>query len=449
MTFTAEELARATGGDLRRPGPAGAIVTDTRRLEPGSWFLALRGDRFDGHEFLDHARMAGCAGVIVDSAPEDWDRGLLVVPDTLVALQDCARFVRRDLRCPVVGITGSAGKTTTRAMVAEVLSALGRVHQTEGNLNNHIGLPLTLLAAPADVDVLVIEMGMSAPGEIALLQDICQPDLRLITNVSAAHLEGTGSLQGVASCKQELFDGAREGDVLLVNQDDPLVRAMPLPEGVRVVRYGSETGCDLRLRLAQVDAESLDTRVQLELPDGDTLVARIPSPGHHLALDALAAAAVGWALRVPKEAIAEGLSRYRPVGMRMRVEQRAGLTVLNDAYNANPASMKAALDTLAGLTGRRRVALLGDMLELGATEAEAHREIAEYAASLGLDLLGLCGPRMGAQRPDASGLVRAEDSQALGAAVAGLLRPGDVVLVKGSRGARMERVLLQLDHEED
>jgi UDP-N-acetylmuramoyl-tripeptide--D-alanyl-D-alanine ligase len=449
MIFTAEELARATGGELRQRGPSGSIVTDSRRLEPGSWFLALRGDRFDGHDFLGHARLAGCAGVIVDTAPEDWELGLLVVPDTLVALQDCARFVRRDLRCPVVGITGSAGKTTTRAMVAEVLSGLGRVHQTQGNLNNHIGLPLTLLATPVDADVLVLEMGMSAPGEIALLQDICQPDLRVITNVSAAHLEGTGSLEGVAACKQELFDGAREGDVLLVNQDDPLIRRMPLPEGVRVIRYGSEIGCDLRLRLARVDADHLATHVQLDFPGGHTVTAQIPSPGHHLALDALAAAAVGWALRIPEADIAEGLARYQPVGMRMRVEQRGGLTLLNDAYNANPASMKAALDTLAGLTGRRRVALLGDMLELGEGELEAHREIAEHAASLGLELLGLCGPRMGAQRPEQPGLVVAEDSVALGQAVAGLLQPGDVVLLKGSRGARMERVLLQLDHEED
>ncbi len=378
MTFNGSELAQATGGRLRIDGPSGPVLTDTRRVEPGSWFLALRGDRFDGHDFLSHAAAAGCVGVVAEAAPSDWNRGLVLVDDTLRALQDCASAARSIMEVPVVGITGSAGKTTTRAMIGEVLATLGRVHQTEGNLNNHIGVPLTLLATPLDADVLVLEMGMSAPGEIAQLQAIGRPTHRLITNVSAAHLQGTGSLGVIAACKQELFDGARPGDTVLVNDDDHRVRSMPLPEGVRMLRYGSQQGVDVRLIHAELDLNRLHTLVQLEI-HGESLTARVPSPGRHLALDACAAAAVGWVLGVDTDSIAAGLGRYQPVGMRMRVEQRGGITVLNDAYNANPASMRAALETLAAIRGRRRVALLGDMLELGAGEDQAHREIVELA----------------------------------------------------------------------
>ena len=442
MTLTGRELAAATHGELVCDGPGGPIITDTRRLVQGSWFLALRGDRFDGHDFLAHAGAAGCAGIVAEQAPEGWSLGFVRVSDTQRALQDCASSVREGLEVPVVGITGSAGKTTTRAMVAEVLSGLGVVHQTQGNLNNHIGLPLTLLATPPDADVLVLEMGMSAPGEIALLQGIGRPTHRLITNVGVAHLEGTGSIEGVAACKQELFDGAAEGDTLLLNDDDPWVRAMPVPEGVRVLRYGSQHGVDVRLTHTQLDTARLHTLVQLDLA-GQSVTARVPSPGRHLALDACAAAAVGWSLGVAPDDIAAGLSRYEPVGMRMRVEQRGAITVLNDAYNANPASMRAALETLASIEGRRRIALLGDMLELGSNEEEAHREAVALALSLGLEQVALAGPRMG--RHATSQTLAAADSSELARLLRGTLRPGDVVLVKGSRGARMERALEALD----
>jgi UDP-N-acetylmuramoyl-tripeptide--D-alanyl-D-alanine ligase len=440
MTFTGAEIAAATAGNLLADGPHGPILTDTRRLHAGAWFLALRGDRFDGHDFLAHADAAGCAGVIVDAAPENWTRGLVQVPDTLRALQDCASAVRADLNVPVIGITGSAGKTTTRAMVAEVLAGRGRVHQTQGNLNNHIGLPLTLLELSPDADIVVVELGMSAPGEIAVLQAISRPTHRLITNVSAAHLEGTGSLAGVAACKQELFDGALPGDTLLINDDDPFVREMPVPEGVRVVRYGSEPGVDVRLIHAQLDLANLHTLVQLEVR-GEPLTARIPSPGRHLALDACAAAAVGWSLGIDNDAIRDGLGRYAPVGMRMRVEHRGGLTVLNDAYNANPASMRAALETLAAIQGRRRVALLGDMLELGSGEEEAHRETVVLAAELGLERVALTGPRLAAHANLLPGALVASDSRELAQLLREELCDGDVVLIKGSRGMRMERSL--------
>ncbi|MCB9761947.1 MAG: UDP-N-acetylmuramoyl-tripeptide--D-alanyl-D-alanine ligase [Alphaproteobacteria bacterium] len=444
MRLTAAQLAEATGGTLLAEGPPGPVVTDTRKLQPGDWFLALRGDRFDGHDFLGRAADADCAGVIVDTAPEEWARGLLRVDDTLVALQDCGRWVRRGFTGPVVGVTGSAGKTTSRVMIAEVLAHLGLVHQNEGNLNNHFGLPMTLLALEPGAAAMVLEMGMSGPGEIALLQDIGRPTVRLITNVSAAHTQGTGGVEGVARCKQEMFDGAAPGDVLVVNDDDPHVRAMPHPPGVRVLRYGSSPGCDVQLQSITVDAATLSTTLRASLPGGP-VEAVIPSPGRHIGLSALGAAAVGAALDLPISAIAAGLARYRPVGMRMRVERRGGLVVLNDAYNANPASMRGALETLAALPGRR-IALLGDMLELGDIEAEAHAEVVALAGRLGLDLLGLAGPRMVAQAENVgeTPVIVARDAAELGPKVAPRLRSGDVVLLKGSRGARMERILQAL-----
>jgi len=449
MILTPKQMAEATGGDLRSDASAGPIQTDTRSLAEGDWFLALRGDNFDGHAFLGDAADAGCAGVIVDDVPAGWERGLLVVDDTLRALQDCAAAVRETVAGPVVAVTGSAGKTTTRALIESVLQVAGPVHATDGNFNNHVGLPLTLLAMPPEARVLVLEMGMSAPGEIERLQEIARPTVRLITNVSLAHTLGAGDLEGVAACKQELFDGAQPGDLLVVNAEDPYVAAMPRPPGTRLMLYGSSQGCDVRLINAQVDPVAFTTRATVELPS-QIIEIELAAPGRHMAIDACAAAAVAHALGVDALSIVRGLAAWSPVGMRMRVERLpGGVVVLNDAYNANPASTSAALDALAASGGSRHIALLGDMLELGGAEAAAHEDMVRLASGLGLAVLGLVGPRYGAVAPLAKDLANgevllAEDAAALGTLIQGHLQDGDVVLLKGSRGMRMERVLEQL-----
>jgi UDP-N-acetylmuramoyl-tripeptide--D-alanyl-D-alanine ligase len=450
MRFEAAEIARATGGRLVNRGPAGPVGTDTRRIQPGDWFLALAGERFDAHDFLGVADAARCAGVIAQRVPEGWTRGFVQVPDTLVALQDLGRAVRKDCNLPVIGITGSAGKTTTRAMIGCALAPLGRIHQTAGNLNNHIGLPLTLLSAPLDASAWVLEMGMNHAGEIALLQDICRPTIRLITNVGAAHLEGLGSIEGVARAKGELFDGAQPGDICIVNADDAHVASLPIPPGVEVIRYGSSMGVDIRLTDAAVDPATLSTRYRVETPNG-VVFGQIPSPGLHLASNACAAIAVALAVHVPNDTLSKSIATYEPVGMRQRVEAGPhGIRVINDAYNANPLSTRAALDTLAAVAGTRRVALLGDMLELGPGEAEGHRDMLSHALGLKLDLIGVAGPRytQAALGLGVSGkVVCAPDAEALAAAIRTKLAPGDLVLLKGSRGLAMERILQALHTE--
>ena len=452
MIFDAAQIASATRGRLVSTGAAGPVMTDTRRLQRDGWFVALSGDKFDGHDFLTHAQVAGCAGAVVSDVarvPKSWNAGLVVVDDTLVALQDLGRAARHAFVGPVVGITGSAGKTTTRVMITEVLSGEGtsvrRAHHTQGNLNNHIGVPLTLCAMPPDAEVMVIEMGMNHPGEIALLQEIALPDVRVITNVGAAHVEGCGSLAGVARAKQELFDGARPGDVCIVNDSDEWIANMAIPPGVRVVRYGRGEDCEIRLTDVSVDAERLQTRLRVETPEG-AVRAVLDVPGVHLAECALAAIAVGFVLRVPRNSIGPSLGRYKPEGMRNRVERVHGVVVIDDAYNANPISMAAALRTLATLSTGNAVAALGDMLELGSSEAESHRDVLRLGQSLGLTLC-VTGPRMRRAAEDVgasfgTGTIRIfDDVEQLSAELAGLLPPGSSLLIKGSRGSRMERVL--------
>jgi UDP-N-acetylmuramoyl-tripeptide--D-alanyl-D-alanine ligase len=447
VIFDARQLATATGGVLHTAASAGPICTDTRVTGEGDWFLALKGPNFDANDFLERAVASGAVGVIAERVPPGWTAGFIQVPDGLEALQNIGRHVRAGYRGPVVAITGSAGKTTTRALVSLALSPLGTIHQTSGNLNNHIGLPLTLVAAPVGAAAWVLELGMNHAGEIHALQAICQPTIRLITNVGAAHLEGLGSIDAVARAKGELFDGARPGDVLCLNADDPRVAALPLPEGCRVIRYGESKDSDVRLTDAAVDPVALQTRFRVETPSGRVL-GRIDSPGLHLAHNACAAVAIARVLRVPFDEIGPALNRYAPVGMRLRIEDGpGGIRVINDAYNANPMSMAAALRTLAAVPrtdGVRRIALLGDMLELGGDEHAQHAAMIDLAASLDLDLVGLAGPRFAkAAGPDANHLL-APDAVSLGKAVRDHLSPGDVVLLKGSRGMALEHILQEL-----
>lgn len=436
-------IAVATGGEVVRDAPAGDVLTDTRSLGPGSWFLALKGDRFDGHRFLEAAEAAGAVGCVVSEAVPGWTGGIVRVEDTTKALQDLGRHARSTWQCPVVGLTGSSGKTTTRALTALALSPLGEVHQTKGNLNNHLGVPMTLLAGPVDPAAVVVEMGTSSPGEIGFLCDIAQPTVRLIVNVGPAHLEELGGLDGVATEKGAIFATARAGDILCVNIDDPYVAAMPRPPGTCVVTWGRSDGAAVQLIDLEVDGEAMTARARYDVA-GEQVEICLPTPAPHVALDAAGALAVALACGVDARAAAAAMEGYAPVGMRLRVEEPLpGVTVLNDAYNANPASMKAALSVLAGLPGRR-VAVLGDMLELGPDELAWHRDVITAAEESGLDLVVLAGERMStvAESVPPAGERWVTSPLEAGRRLAGWLRAGDRVLLKGSRGARVEQVLL-------
>ena len=451
ITFTGRDIAEITDGRLTKDAPAGRICTDTRAVQPGDWFLAFVGERFDGHDFLATAIERGAVGVIVSREVEGISVGCVKVPDTLVAYQALGRHRRRELTVPVVGLTGSSGKTTTRALVACALHSLAPVHQTVANLNNHIGVPLTLLQTPNAAKVVVVEMGTSSPGEIEVLAHIAEPDVRMIVNVGPAHLLELGGLEGVRTEKGALFRTARPGDRCCVNIDDPHVALIKVPALAKAITWGLDPRATIRLVKSTLLPESLSTHAVFDTPQG-RVEATIPAPGAHIAHNAAGALAVAHALGLDLKTAAKGLSRYEAVGMRMKAERtHAGALVLNDAYNANPASMKASLDVLAALPGRR-VAVLGDMLELGPNEDDYHAEVAAHAGALGVELVVLVGRLMGTQGPCVAGAGEVWSFADPATALSELrrwVRGSDVLLVKGSRGARMEQVVQGLMEDPD
>jgi UDP-N-acetylmuramoyl-tripeptide--D-alanyl-D-alanine ligase len=326
--------------------------------------------------------------------------------------------------------------------MACALSPLGDIHQTVGNLNNHFGVPMTLVAAPEGASASVVEMGTSGPSEIALLSSIGRPDIRLIVTIGASHLEELGGLAGVAQEKGALFRDARPGDICCVNLDDPYIRAMIVPSHASVITYGAAEDARVRMLEARIDPVSLSTQVAFEI-DGKTYFCELPTPGVHIAHNAAGALAVALAAGVDPGQACEAMTAYEPVGMRMAIESLPkGVTAFNDAYNANPTSMEASLRMFASLPGRK-VAVLGDMLELGEDEARYHDEIAELAVRLRLDRVLLVGPRMSLalQGVDAGRVERAVDGTLLAGPLADWLGAGDRVLFKGSRGAKVERIL--------
>lgn len=439
MRFDAAAIAAATGG-VAHGDATGWIGTDTRVGLDGAWFVALQGARFDAHDHL--ASAAGAAGAVLARPVDGWDRPWVQVDDTTRALADLGRAARARLAVPVVGLTGSAGKTTTRALIACALAQLGRVHQTVGNLNNHLGVPMTLLATPADAAAVVVEMGTSSPGEIGLLAEIARPTARLIVNVGHAHLEELGGLDGVAREKGALFDTAGPDDLVAINLDDPRIAAMRPPG--RQVTWGRHPAAHVRLLRAEVDPERFVTRAVWRTPVGE-VESILPTLGDHIAHNAAGALAIAWGLGLDVGRAALDLGHYETVGMRLLpVALPGGVVALNDAYNANPTSMRASLGVLASLPGRR-VAVIGDMLELGSAEAELHAEVVRYARDLDLDLLVFVGPRMAAAAETTGGVSAsvwaASDGLAVVPALSAWLAAGDRVLFKGSRSTRVERIL--------
>jgi UDP-N-acetylmuramoyl-tripeptide--D-alanyl-D-alanine ligase len=407
--------------------------------------VPLRGERFDGHDFLIQAARRGAAACLVEEVVSGFPVPVVRVGDTLSALGDLAQGLRREFAGPVVAVTGSSGKTTTKEMLAAILAQTARGLKSEGNFNNLIGLPLTLCRLAAEDHWAVLEMGMSARGEIARLAEIAEPTVGIITNVGPAHLESLHGLEGVARAKGELFAALKAGTVAVVNADDEKVAGIPIANGVRRLSFGSSPTAEVRAEGVCVSNGGVTFR--LVLPAG-TWPVRLALPGRHNVANALAAAAAAVALEVSPENIVRGLEGCRNCPNRMElIRLGEGSVLLEDSYNANPLSVRAALQALDELGGGgRRIAVLGDMLELGAEAASHHREIGTEAARRS-DLLLLLGDwaketaagAFSAGMPPERVAVTASHEEAV-ARLRAWLHAGDRILVKGSRGMRMERV---------
>ncbi|MBI2893034.1 MAG: UDP-N-acetylmuramoyl-tripeptide--D-alanyl-D-alanine ligase [Deltaproteobacteria bacterium] len=455
--FSIDEITRATGGDARGCVglQASGVFTDTRSPIAGGVFVALRGERFDAHDFLPAAKAGGAAVLVVErgrSAPSG--APVVEVDDTSRALGDLAAAHRRRSSAAALAITGSVGKTSVKNLVGAICRQVAPTLVTEGNLNNQVGLPLTIFQLSPEHRFAVLELGTSSPGEIARLAGIALPDVAIITCIGSSHLEGLGSIEGVQAEKGALFAALGTRGIGVVNALDPRV----LAEAARLTRerkitYGTEDA-DVRLRSTH-DQGPEGAAIVLDTPRG-RVEARLRLVGAHQVSNALGATAAALALGIEPAAIAAGIESVRPASGRMApVAARCGALVLDDTYNANPESMRAAFETLASLaSASRRLVVLGEMLELGSESRAAHRALGELVARIGVRGLVACGPSAKdvadsavAGGLDARSVSTFESSGAAAGEIGPMVRPDDVVLVKGSRGMRMERVVQALTEE--
>ncbi len=433
--FDALGLARAVGGELVRESSLrirGAAV-DSRRVEEGNAFFALPGERTDGHRFLDDAVKRGAAALVVTQDVADhagWgDAAVIRVDDALSALHRAAAEWRNRFNPLVVGITGSLAKTSTKEQIAEVLSERWNVLRNTANENNEVGLPLTMLRMGPEHDVAVLEMGMYEPGDIALLAALARPSIGVVTAVRSTHIARAGSLDEIERGKRELVEALTAGGTAILNADDPRVARMAthLAEGVRVVTYGFDEAADVTAaHVISLGFEGMEFELRAA---GDAIDVRIPALGRHGVHNALAAAAVGVVAGLELPVIARGLARAWQAPHRSTVIDLGPIKVLDDSYNAAPDSMIAALNLLASLPAKRRVAFLGEMLELGETSTAEHRRVEQRAREVADVFVGI-GPY--SQPADRSTVIDGIDR---------MVQPGDLVLIKGSRGAAMDELI--------
>lgn len=429
---------RLIGDDVDVQG----VAIDTRRIQPGDLFVAIKGERVDGHDFLADAQSRGAVAALV-TRKVDAPLPQVVVEDTALALGDLASAVRAQSNVRVIGITGSNGKTTVKTLTASILSRHGRTHVNAGNYNNELGLPLTLLAMPQDTEYAVLEMGAGKPGDIAYLAAIARPDIGLVNTIAPAHLERMGSVEGVAETKGALYQALPVDGVAIINADDAFASFFAgLAGSRRQLRFALNHKAD-------IGADIVDQRVDgshfvLSTPVGDADV-HLPLAGRHNIANAMAAASIALALDVPLDTIVEGLEQVPGVAGRLQLEQMpGGWTLIDDSYNANPGSVGAAIDTLALADGERWL-VLGDMAELGENAAALHAGIGERARKHGIDALFAVGP-LSASAVKAFG-ERGQhfaDKAALVDALRQQLHGGITCLIKGSRSAGMDQVVVAL-----
>jgi UDP-N-acetylmuramoyl-tripeptide--D-alanyl-D-alanine ligase len=459
------EVLRATGGTLLqgdREAFFNGVSTDSRTVEEGELFIALRGALFDGHRFAHQALEKKASGVLIEQerlGEIGWNgyrpKAVIAVNDTLRALGDLARERRRKFGTPLVALTGSNGKTTTKEMIAACLETTFPVLKTRGNFNNLIGLPLTLLGLTERERVVVLEMGMNVPGEIQRLTEIAEPDVALITNIGHVHLEGLGDIEKVKEEKGALFRSMKKDGAIIVNEDDLRVIELAREFSGQRITFGTSSPAEVMAREIRVrGAEGTSFTLVF---GGEEMEIHLPLLGKHFIPNALSAIAVATLFGIEAKTAKEALEHFQPFPMRMELcPLRDGKTLINDAYNANPRSMDLALETLAEVKGRgRAIAVLGDMLELGPYTEEAHQEVGRKAGELAIDLLIAFG-KEGTVVADAAvrhglepGRVRVVMSHREAVSILRqVLRRGDWVLVKGSRGMEMERIVQGLREAE-
>ncbi len=440
MTFDLQEVARAmhARGEVRPVAVAGWSV-DTRTQKPGDVYFALRGPNHDGHEYVVQAVAQGAAGVVVErssGAP-----GEMLVPDTLQALKSLGNWARETWGGTVIGVTGSAGKTTTKDAIADLLAVELPIGKTIGNFNNHVGVPLSILRLPDGCRAGVLEMGMNHAGEIRELASIAKPEIGVVTNVGYAHVEFFDSIDGVAAAKRELIESLPAGGVAILNGDDARVREFGRVHQGRSVTFGFSEAADVRAEVLSEGAGGSRFRAL-----GVEYETRLP--GRHAVMNLLAALAVAREFGIAPERLRDAVAGFAVGKMRGERSVRNGITIWDDCYNANPEAMQSMIDVLRETPAQRRIAVLGEMLELGHASAELHRKVGRYAAEHGVDLLiGVRGDAremvnaaVGAGLPESAAHFFADPEEA-GEYARLMARPGDAILFKGSRGVQVERAL--------
>lgn len=444
-SFTIKEILDASGGEFFGEEEvlsleAGFITTDSRKAGKGGVFAAIVGERVDGHSFISQCMELGMLCSIAERTPVD-NSAHILVKNTPEALRKIAKAYREKFDIPFVGISGSVGKTSTKEIIASVLSEHFHTHKTQGNFNNALGVPITLFALEETHSAAVIEMGISDFGEMSVLANMTQPDIAVLTNVGKCHLENLKDLQGVLKAKTEMLSFLKKGGTAILNGDDENLRKADIPEGAKVVFYGLNENNDVFATDIKSDNETF-TDFTVHTKEGK-FTARIHALGNHMVQNALAAVSVARELALSENEIVEGLKNYRTIGGRANVIKTAKLTIIDDCYNANPESMKASLKTLSNFEGRR-VALLGDMKELGEKEKELHKEIGELAASLKLDLIITVGDLALEMYKAARPHIDAEWYQSIEEAklyMYEMLTIGDTVLVKASHSMKFDELV--------